>query len=130
MINSNLLKKQKNETFMLESYVIPFLNQFEVLDSSVTGGELEYVLISETAENVQKLNEFLCTVNCWAMISPRFLCPTMSEYLTYCRMEDAGTLDLAYLVYNFLNINTDYLWFGTAERKWILSDDEQEGETE
>lgn len=127
MINSNLLKKQKNEMFTLESYVIPFLNQFEVLDSSVTGGELEYVLISETAENVQKLNEFLCTVNCWALI-PEHYAPAMREFLEYCRMEDAGTLDLAYLVYNFLNINTDYLWFGTAERKWILSDDEQEGE--
>lgn len=47
----------------------------------------------------------------------------MSSYgriLEYCRLEDAGTLDLAYLVYNYLNINTDHLWFGTAERKWVV----------
>jgi len=40
----------------------------------------------------------------------------MRESLEYCRMEDAGTLVLAYLVRNYLNINTEYLCFGTVEK--------------
>ena len=120
MIDANQIQKQKDEMFRLEVQVIPFLNQFEVLECSASGEELEYVLIPKTEENVQKLNEFLCTVNCWAMIAPRFLCPAMGEFLEYCHAEGAETLDLAYLVYNYLNINTDWLWFGTAERKWVI----------
>lgn len=114
------VQKQKDGMLMFEAYVLPFLNQFEVLECSASGEELEYVVIRETKENVQKLNEFLCTINCWDMIAPGFLCPAMGEFLEYCRLEDAGTLDLAYLVYNYLNINTDHLWFGTAERKWVV----------
>lgn len=121
--NNNFFKEaqeQKDAIFMLEGYVIPFLNDFEVIDCGACGEELEYVSIRETKENIRKLNEFLCTVNCWAMISPKFLCPAMGEFLTHCHAEGDGTLDLAYLVYNYLNIKTDYLWFGTAERKWIV----------
>ncbi|PHL75804.1 hypothetical protein, partial [Enterococcus faecium] len=118
MIDAKQVQKQKDGMLMFEAYVLPFLNQFEVLECSASGEELEYVVIRETKENVQKLNEFLCTINCWDMIAPGFLCPAMGEFLEYCRLEDAGTLDLAYLVYNYLNINTDHLWFGTAERKW------------
>ena len=120
MIDANQIHKQKDEMFRLEVQVIPFLNQFEVLECSASGEELEYVLIPKTEENVQKLNEFLCTINCWAMIAPRFLCPAMGEFLEYCHAEGAETLDLAYLVYNYLNINTNWLWFGTAERKWVI----------
>lgn len=119
MIDANQIQKQKDEMFRLEVQVIPFLNQFEVLDCSVVGEELEYVLIPETAENVKKLNEFLCFMNYWTIV-PEHYAPAMREFLEYCRMEDAGTLDLAYLVYNYLNINTDWLWFGTAERKWVV----------
>lgn len=119
MIDANQIQKQKDEMFRLEVQVIPFLNQFEVLDCSVIGEELEYVLIPETAENVKKLNEFLCFMNHWAIV-PEHYAPAMREFLEHCRMENAGTLDLAYLVYNYLNINTDWLWFGTAERKWLV----------
>ena len=120
MIDAKQVQKQKDGMLMFEAYVLPFLHQFEVLECSASGEELEYVVIRETKENVQKLNEFLCTINCWDMIAPGFLCPAMGEFLEYCRLEDAGTLDLAYLVYNYLNINTDHLWFGTAERKWVV----------
>lgn len=116
----NQLQKQKDEMFRLEAQVIPFLNQFEVLDCSVSGEELEYVLIPETAENVRKLNEFLYFMNHWAIV-PEHYSPAMREFLEYCRMEDAGTLDLAYLVYNYLDINTDYLGFSSIEKKWIVS---------
>ncbi len=63
MIDVNQVQKQKDEIFRIEAQVIPFLNQFEVSDYFGSGEELEYVLIPETAENVQKLNEFLCFMN-------------------------------------------------------------------
>lgn len=119
MIDANQIQKQKDEMFRLEAQVIPFLNQFEVLDCSASGEKLECVLIPETAENVQKLNEFLCFMNHWAIV-PEHYAPAICEFLEYCHAEGAGTLDLAYMVYNYLNINTDWLWFGTAERKWVV----------
>ena len=91
--------------FRLEVQVIPFLNQFEVLECSASREELECVLIPETAENIQKLNEFLCFMNYWAIV-PEHYAPAICEFLEYCHAEGAGTLDLAYLVYNYLNINT------------------------
>lgn len=120
MVDENQLQKQKDELFRLESQVIPFLNQFEVLDCSVSGEELEYVLIPETAETIQKLNYFLCLMNHWALV-PEHYAPAMIEFLEYCRLEDAGTLDLAYLVFNYININTESLCFYTAESKWTVS---------
>ncbi|WP_227740503.1 hypothetical protein [Enterococcus faecium] len=72
MIDAKQVQKQKDGMLMFEAYVLPFLNQFEVLECSASGEELEYVVIRETKENVQKLNEFLCTINCWDMIAPGF----------------------------------------------------------
>lgn len=119
MIDTKIVKKYKGEIFKVEAQVILFLNQFEVLKCSASGEELEYVLISETTENVQKLNEFLCFMNHWAIL-PEHYAPVIYEFLECCHAEGDGTLDLAYLVYNYLNINTEHLWFGTAERKWVL----------
>lgn len=116
--DTNLEEMEKNS--MLKEYIIPFLNEFDVIDCGAGGEELEYVSILENEENIRKLNEFLCTVNCWAMISPRFLCPAMGEFLKYCHAEGEGTLDLAYLIYNYLEVQTDHLWFGTKEKKWIV----------
>lgn len=99
MIDANQIQKQKDEMFRLEAQVIPFLNQFEVLECSASGEELECVLIPETTENVQKLNEFLCFMNHWAIV-PEHYAPAIGEFLEYCHAEGAGTLDLAYLVYN------------------------------
>lgn len=120
MVDMKSIQEQKDNMFMMEGYVIPFLNQFEVIDCSTGGQELEYVLIENTKENVEKLNEFLCTVNNWAMVSPMFLCPVMNEFLRHCRSEGEDTLDLAYLVYNYLNIKTDWLWFGTEKKEWVI----------
>ncbi|WP_233619081.1 MULTISPECIES: hypothetical protein [unclassified Enterococcus] len=48
MIDTKIAKKYKDEMFKVEAQVILFLNQFEVLECSASGEELEYVLISET----------------------------------------------------------------------------------
>ena len=109
----------------IEEFVIKFLNGFEVIEASATIDELEFVLIDETEENIQLLNLFVCTINDWAtnsfsLISTELLSSEMKEFLEYCHDEGKCSLDLAYLVFNCLKINTDFLWFSTTKRKWMV----------
>lgn len=122
MINFDSIQKQKDEKFVLENQILPFLNRFKIEDWVASGEELEGVLIERSEENVSKLNEFLCTINCWAMIAPNFLCPAMKEFLR--EQDDDELIDLSIWVYGYLaknkKINTDRLSFNTAEQNWVV----------
>ena len=57
------------------------LNKFEVVESRCGGGDLEYVLITDTKEHREQLNYLLCAINTWAYVPERFS-PSMYEFLS------------------------------------------------
>ena len=95
------------------------LNKFDVIESRSTGCELEYVLIKDTKEHREKINYLLCTINTWAYVPEKFS-PTMHEFLTFCETECEGYLDVAHLVYNFVqNVNLEKIEFKQNKNKWV-----------
>ncbi len=94
------------------------LNKFEVVESRCGGGDLEYVLITDTKEHREQLNYLLCAINTWAYVPERFS-PSMYEFLNFCEKECKGYLDLTHLIYNFIqNVDLEKIGFNQKKNQW------------